>query len=457
MTPSPTTRTAETGGGSGLPQIHGHHRALDGVRAIAALMVLVFHVAVESGAALVPGLRGALLSALELAVPLFFGLSGVLLYRPWARATLYGTPHPKTGAYLWRRALRVLPAYWLVAVVALLLYSREQLASVRVWFEVLTLTFVYNPDPWYDGIGPRGLGQIWSLCAEVAFYLLLPVFAFLLHRLARRGAGVDARARRLLLGLALIAVLSVATLWLQFYPDPQPRMHMWLPRTLGMFAAGMALAVLSEWAWHEPERDNPARRFCSTLATSPGICWLVALGAYLLTATPATGARFAGADTIWPAVAQTLTAMVFAFFFLAPIAFMSRERPAGTSRWDGGGAWLHTVMTGPTMAWLAKISYGVFLWQFIVLYLWRDFTGQEAFTGSMLLDLGPVVVGTLMLAAFTHRFVELPTRRAYRLTAVRDRPAQSEPDSSSSSSVEPSVPVESSSDASSSDSAQGSP
>ncbi|QVQ54847.1 acyltransferase [Spiractinospora alimapuensis] len=420
-------------------------------------MVLVFHVAVESGTALVPGLRGALFSGLELAVPLFFGLSGILLYRPWARATLYGTPAPRAGAYLWRRALRVLPAYWLVAVAALLLYSREYLASVRVWLEVLTLSFVYTPDPWYEGIGPRGLGQIWSLCVEVAFYVLLPVLAYLLHRVARGGSDVDARARRLLVGLGVVIVFSVAVLVVQFYPEHRPQMHMWLPRTLGMFAAGMALAVISEWAWKEPDRDGPVRRFCHTLATAPATCWLVALGAYLVTATPATGVRFAGADSIWPAVAQSLAALVFAFFFLAPITFLPMERPSAAERWRGSGAWLHTLMTGPVMAWLAKVSYGVFLWQFIVLYLWRDFTSQEPFTGSMLLDLGPVVLGTLVLAALTHRFVELPTRRAYHLLAVRDRPTSPQSESPASESSRSSSSEPSSASVSDSASAQGSP
>lgn len=462
MPPSPDTRDTV------LPQIHGHHLPLDGVRAVAALMVLVFHVAVESGAALVPGLRGALFSGLELAVPLFFGLSGILLYRPWARATLYGTPAPRAGPYLWRRALRVLPAYWLVAVAALLLYSREYVGSVRVWLEVMTLSFVYTPDPWYEGIGPRGLGQIWSLCVEVAFYVLLPVLAYLLHRVARGGADVDARARRLLVGLAVMIVFSVAVLVVQFHPEPRPQMHMWLPRTLGMFAAGMALAVISEWAWKEPDRDGPVRQFCHTLASAPATCWLVALGAYLVTATPATGIRFAGADSIWPAVAQSLAALVFAFFFLAPITFLPQEHPSGAKRWRGQGAWLHTAMTGPAMAWLAKVSYGAFLWQFIVLYLWRDFTNQEPFTGSMLLDLGPVMIGTLVLAALTHRFVELPTRRAYHLLAPRDRratqsgspsaePPSSSASSASSASSESSESSGSPDPSSASNSAQGSP
>jgi hypothetical protein len=49
----------------------------------------------------------------------------------------------------------------------------------------------------------------------------------------------------------------------------------------------------------------------------------------------------------------------------------------------------------PPMVYVGRISYGLFLWQFIVLYLWRDFTGQDPFSGSTLLDLPPVVAGGL--------------------------------------------------------------
>lgn len=456
LKPVPGDRPAPPAGDGSLPQIHGHHRPLDGIRAIAALMVLVFHVAVESGAALAPGLRGALLSALELAVPLFFALSGVLLYRPWARAALDGTARPGVKRYLWRRALRVLPAYWVVAVLAMLLFSREQVVSVLAWLEVLTLTFVYNPDPWFAGTGPPGLGQMWSLCTEVAFYLLLPVLAVLLHRAARAGRDVNARARRLLAGLGALAGLSVAVLAIQFYPEPQPHMHAWLPRTLGLFAVGMALAVVSEWAWRESGPDGPVRRFCRTVAAAPATCWMVALGAYLISATPATGARFAGTEDIWSAVFQSLAAVIFAFFFLAPIALMAKARPVGASRWAGGGLWLRTIMESRTMEFLAKVSYGIFLWQFLVLYLWRDFTGQEPFTGSMALDLGPVLGGTILLAALTHRWIEVPTRRAYGLAAGRDLPRQPSPSSPPSSSP-PSASASDPGSASSDSSAQGSP
>ena len=398
-----------------LPQVDGRHETLDGIRAMAALMVLVFHVATETGDSLAPGVLGGLLSAFDLAVPLFFTLSGVLLYRPWARAALDGTRGPRARPYLWRRVVRVFPAYWVVAVTALLVYSREELGSPAYWLQVLTLAFPFDTDPPWVGTGPYGLGQMWSLSVEVSFYLLLPLFALFLALWARGGKTVDARGRRLLTGLVLMGVLALAALVPQFHPEPREYMHAWLPRALGLFAAGMALAVLSEWAWREPGADGPVRRFCRTVAASPGVCWLLAGGFLALTATDATGGRFIGSGGIWTSAAASLTGVGFAFFVVAPAALAPRPTAPPVplrqaAAWQEG-RWLESLLRHRVCQFLARISYGVFLWQFVVLYLWRDFTGQEIFTGSFWLDMVPVTVGTVLLAMATFHWVEEPSRR----------------------------------------------
>ncbi|MFD3688113.1 acyltransferase family protein [Nocardiopsis sp. NPDC058631] len=398
-----------------LPQVDGRHETLDGIRAVAALMVLVFHVGTETGDSLAPGVLGGLVSAFDLAVPLFFTLSGVLLYRPWARAALDGTRGPRARPYLWRRAVRVFPAYWVVAVTALLVYSREELGSPAYWLQVLTLTFTFDTDPAWVGTGPYGLGQMWSLSVEVGFYLLLPLFALLLALWARGGRTVDARGRRLLTGLAVMGMLALASLVPQFYPEPREYMHAWLPRALGLFAAGMALAVLSEWAWREPGADGPVRRFSRTVAASPGVCWLLAGGFFALSATEATGGRFIGSGDIWTSAAASLAGAGFAFFVVAPAALAPRPTapPVSLRRaaaWRDG-RWLESLLRHRVCQFLARISYGVFLWQFVVLYLWRDFTGQEIFSGSFWLDMVPVTVGTVLLAVATFHWVEEPSRR----------------------------------------------
>lgn len=425
MAPTPTAPEDSTSGDPRptsvdttrlLPQVNGRHHSLDGIRGFACLMVLVVHVATETGDVLTPGVLGGLISALALAVPLFFGLSGVLLYRPWARAALDGTRGPNVPAYLWRRVMRVFPSYWVVAAVALLLWAGEHRGSVVHWFEVMTLTYPFNTTPHWAGPGPYGLGQMWSLSVELTFYLSLPFFALLLHLWARGGESVNARGRRLLMGLAAMAVLSFLALIPQYLPEPREYMHSWLPRCLGMFAVGMALAVLSEWAWREPGPDGPIRRFCRTIASSPGLCWLVAGAFFALEATPAAGGRFFEPGNLWVSIVENATSLGFAFFMIAPAALAPPPAPGPppplftAAPWREG-TWLDALMRHRVMMFFARISYGLFLWQFVVLYLWRDFTKQEIFTGSFWLDFFPVLLLSTLLGKLTFQFVEEPSRK----------------------------------------------
>ena len=95
---------------------------LDSVRAIAALSVLVFHASFWSEITLTGSDRAPFLSRLDVGVTIFFVLSGFLLYRPFVRARLLGTPPPRAIAYGWRRVLRIVPAYWLaLTVIALVI------------------------------------------------------------------------------------------------------------------------------------------------------------------------------------------------------------------------------------------------------------------------------------------------------------------------------------------------
>ena len=81
----------------------------DGLRAIAALSVLTFHVAAISGA-LERGFAGDVLAMLSRGVILFFVISGFLLYRPFVAARAGGRHAPSSTRYARRRILRIVPA-----------------------------------------------------------------------------------------------------------------------------------------------------------------------------------------------------------------------------------------------------------------------------------------------------------------------------------------------------------
>jgi peptidoglycan/LPS O-acetylase OafA/YrhL len=355
------------------------------MRAVAAFAVLIFHVAIESATALENNFLGALLSRGDVAVPIFFTLSGLLLYRPYARAVLEGTRPPGTRTYLIKRALRILPAYWLVVVVAMLLWSRDHLGDVKTWLQMVFLAHNYETNPWWFGLGPKGLAQMWSLCVEAAFYLVLPLVAAGLAMFARRG-GADAgrRAKRLLLGLAALAATSYLWTVLSYYPEYRPYMNTWLPRAWTFFAPGMALAVVSVWA--RQEQDGPAGRFVRAVNASPGTLWLVA-----------------GLDGVWSGMFELVLYSTIAACLVAPCAMLSRaDAPVGR------------LLGNPVMRFFGRISYGVFLWQFVALYLWYDLTEQRPFSGNFLVNLVMVAGLTIGLAALTYRYIEEPARGLIR-------------------------------------------
>ncbi|RJL30398.1 acyltransferase family protein [Bailinhaonella thermotolerans] len=392
-------------GGDRLP-------ALDGVRAIAAFVVLLYHVAMESGAGLAEGFFGGVLARGDVGVPIFFVLSGLLLYRPWAARAVLGVEPPRVRAYLWKRVLRILPAYWIVVVVALALWSRDRLDDVWTWVQLLLLGQNYVPDPWWGGLGPRGLAQMWSLSVEMAFYLTLPLMAWVLGRCAAGAVSPSGRAKRLLAGLGVFALLGYVWTYFAFHPVYRPEMNVWLPRAWTYFAAGMALAVLLAWVRSERDGhedgdrhgagggDGPAGRFARGLAASWGTCWVIAAMAYAIASTPVTGKRFFGEETLWTAWFELVLYTVVALALVAPVA-VADARDSALGRFFGG----------PVMRFLGEVSYGVFLWQFVVLYAWYELTGQRPWTGNFPLNLLAVAGLTLLLATLTHRLVERPLQR----------------------------------------------
>src|SRR5262245_48380037 len=89
---------------------------VDGLRAVAATMVLVSHTSFLSGFN-GRGEIGRVFARFDMGVALFFIISGFLLYRPFVSARLDGRAAPRVLRYARRRVLRIVPAYWLALTV----------------------------------------------------------------------------------------------------------------------------------------------------------------------------------------------------------------------------------------------------------------------------------------------------------------------------------------------------
>ena len=165
-------------------------------------------------------MTGRLLGRFDLAVAVFFALSGFLLWRGHAAAARGLRPIPPTGHYLRSRIVRIMPGY-LVAVVVILTLLPDANADLTVWLANLSLTQIYVPLTL-----TAGLTQMWSLSVEVTFYLALPLLALVVRR-------VPVRAR-----IPVIAGAAVASFG--WGADPVRRA---LRRQSDELAAGVLLVV----------------------------------------------------------------------------------------------------------------------------------------------------------------------------------------------------------------------
>lgn len=166
------------------PRLQG----LDGLRGVAILLVLIYHLWTElSGQhVLPPGSPWTFIYAGNTGVVLFFVLSGFLVSLPFIKA-LEHNRLPSLRLYALHRALRILPPYYFIGLIGIALTGQYQQLLPTLVFIADALDVGYYSTVW------------WSLSTEVQFYLLLPLlFMAAQHRLRP--------ALLLLIGALLISV-----------------------------------------------------------------------------------------------------------------------------------------------------------------------------------------------------------------------------------------------------------
>ena len=380
--------------------------SLDGYRALAAIAVLTTHVGFQTGQT-INGPFGGAVARLEVGVSLFFLLSGFLLYRPHARAAMVGISGPSTIPYLWRRALRVLPAYWVAVTAALLLVRGNEVnrSEPVVWIRQLLLLQVYGE----NGLVP-GLTQMWSLCVEVTFYLALPALA---AGLTARDRGHVKRSARLQLGLlAALAVIAWAwQIWVRGGRGPDSDIaSLWLPAYLDWFAVGMAFAVAHCYLTLLPRSQwGRAARILTDVGQAPWTCWAAAGGLYLVAITPLAGPVTLDAAPVGPALLRHILYGVIAALLLLPGLMGAASGPGRT-------------LASPVMRWLGDISYGIFLYHLVVLDLVFVVTGRAFFTGGFWQVWVLTLTATVVLSALSWYLLESPLLRLKSRGPGRDDP-----------------------------------
>ena len=352
----------------------GYHPALDGIRAISILAVMLYHSGLIHG-----GFLG---------VDVFFTLSGFLI------TTLLIEEHAAAGRialrdFYCRRALRLLPALVPVVIVsgvAMIATAGPARVGGMSLFVLAVIFYVAN---WAAIAGlPQGmLGHAWSLSIEEQFYLVWPpVLALLLRRV---------RARWLLVaGLLLAALGSILLRYhLAVSGATGRRFYLGTDAHADPILIGCATACLVSWGYirggGDPSASTRWRWQGAALAAAA-----VLVAVLVLARLPDDYAR-RGASTIVAVAAGILIVDVL--------------RP---------GSRLAPLLAWSPLVWIGRRSYALYLWHLPVFFLagalWAS--GILEYLPSRIV---PAWVITFAIAAASYRWIEAPALRLKSRFAAR--------------------------------------
>lgn len=358
---------------------------LDSMRAVAAIAVVATHTFFWAG--YYPnGLLGTATQRLEVGVAVFFVLSGFLLARPFVSAALHGNDPPSAGRYFWKRALRILPVYWVSVVAALVLIKDNHDLGPGRWLQNLVLTDLFAAPSL-----PQGLTQMWSLSTEAVFYLILPLLGlFMVKRLRSTRAILIAVGGLYLLNIAWTAATHATSApWGMWAAR-------WLPNYISWFALGIALAV---FALTDNSRHGRIGRTMRAIAMDRATCWFCAVALFFLVSTPIAGTPLLESPSASEAVLRNLLYGAISFLLILPCVLGRSDTV--TAR----------LMSHRLPRHLGHISYSLFCCHVMVLYLVAPRLGFELFGGSPIALFVTIFGISLAVAELLYRGVEEPFLR----------------------------------------------
>jgi peptidoglycan/LPS O-acetylase OafA/YrhL len=312
----------------------GRIATIDGLRGIAVLLVVWFHLwQVTWQSAVIPFVNVSLQPLAEtgwLGVELFFFISGFVLMLPLVQAHLSGTQPPTWRHFYVRRFLKIVPSYILcIAVMLAIGYQTYAHTWEAVRDVAFHLAFIHN---WFAATYGSIDGVMWSLGVEIQFYALFPLLVIAFVR------------SPLVVTLAMFVVANAWRVWAligSHYFLSQREAQ--LPAYLDLFAAGMLCAY--GYVFLALKRPQIAQRhwvFSALMIGGLIAFWLLAVDCYAVAHTPD-----------WPEpwkvqhrslVAFAISAVALGSLFAAP--------------------WLRLVLANRVLLFLAAISYNLYLWHF---------------------------------------------------------------------------------------------
>ncbi|MCV6615426.1 MAG: acyltransferase [Cellvibrionaceae bacterium] len=322
--------------------------ALTGLRGLAAIWVLLFHVWDAAGP------REWLVTLFGYShnmqyvvtcgwagVQMLFVLSAFLLASQFVRANESERPQPAWRGYYLRRLLRVFPAYYLqLGLLLLIAFVIQGQQIMRLEELPYYLTMWFAPPPVGLGTPPEINKVWWTLPIELAFYLLLPFFSGLLRW----------RYRYVVFALSLLIMISWRWSSLSFFPNGNsPSVLMQLPGSFDSFGLGMVAALLHHHFYVEAPSQASRQAYLSRLKKL-ALAALLVLWGLLIWITY-------GVENYWK--------VSFMFFSWSPIynsvaAVWVLLAAADSSR-------LLLPLKSRPVFYLGMISYGIYIWHYPII------------------------------------------------------------------------------------------
>lgn len=360
---------------------------LDGIRAIAVIMVLAYH------------LKLALFKSGFLGVTVFFVLSGYLITGILiSEVEEEGTIDLKN--FWLRRIRRLVPAVMSMAVVIIFVSAvvnriiftkgcKDFLASVlgfNNWWQI------FHKVSYFEAAGvPSPFTHCWSLAIETQFYLIYPLILLGIYKLVKsRGEG---RAKRGLLfaGVTLLLALISVILMIVLFDPQQDASRVYYGTDTRAFSLlfGALLAILWEY------RMVPRRLSASVNMVLGSVSFVV-----LLVMTIAIN----GSSNFWYRGGQFFGTILTVLMVYAV---------------SGRKTWLSRFLSNPVLKWIGDRSYSIYLWHYPIILLISK--GLKASWWITLIE----IVLSVVLAELSYRFIETPIRHGIigeYLNILRSRP-----------------------------------
>jgi peptidoglycan/LPS O-acetylase OafA/YrhL len=339
---------------------------LDGLRAIAAILVLVAHIPIQLMHPAVLHLMW-ILNPWYLGVDIFFVLSGFLITRILIADKSAGRP---LSHFLMRRALRIFPIYYLLLFI--MLFFRP--ASEIGWCAIYLANYQFSLHP---VLTP--LGHFWSLSVEEHFYLLWPWLVY----------GLSFRKSRAVVLYLLIPVAAAFAIGITLAHNHLPPTFITLishGTQCRMASLGLGALFAYSEVWLRADKIR-----LSWIATTFLVGFIV---------INRIAHAFFKAEILPDIAHQAVT--FFSFALLSGCLVLTAIGMKGSK------SWLGKCLNNRPFLYIGRISYGLYLYH-LPIYFALGLYGDDA--DPSLVRAAMAIVLSFGAAAFSYAYIETPLLR----------------------------------------------